>query len=140
MLPSKLQACFDVRLDNEKDPQEFEDMVREWCQEAGNGVTYDLVKEAEMNFKTSLDDGNPYWGAMLQAAKKLNFRIRREINPATADIKFMRMVRLTDSIKYKIFTLRFFASLLILPRIFLKTNNFNTVTSQLPNLIKNILR
>ncbi|KAI8422475.1 hypothetical protein MSG28_006298, partial [Choristoneura fumiferana] len=71
VVPEKLSVVFDMRLAITVNHEEFENMIKQWCREAGDGVTYDFEQKNDKVDSTKLDAGNPYWIAFKAAADEL---------------------------------------------------------------------
>ncbi|KAG7155623.1 Aminoacylase-1-like 3 [Homarus americanus] len=79
VVPSELCVGFDVRVTPTIGENKFEDMIKSWCKEAGDDVTYEFKHIApgshseskdEYPNLTCVEDGkNPWWDAFSQACK-----------------------------------------------------------------------
>ncbi|GBP70353.1 Aminoacylase-1 [Eumeta japonica] len=69
VLPESLSAVFDIRITPKFSHEEFENMIKIWCSEAGEGVTYEFLQWNPQGDETPLDD--KYWPALNAAANEL---------------------------------------------------------------------
>lgn len=71
IVPSEISLSFDVRFSVDTDLVKSEEMIEEYCKEAGEGtyVTYD-AKEHQVPI-TKIDDSNPWWNAFKHACDKM---------------------------------------------------------------------
>ncbi|XP_066970655.1 aminoacylase-1-like [Macrobrachium rosenbergii] len=93
VIPAELSVGFDVRLAPSISYEEFEAMVKLWCEKAGDDVSYEFVDEAVPQGVTCIEDGkNPWWDAFSSACKKEKLEIDTEIFPASTDSKYIRML------------------------------------------------
>lgn len=61
VVPPELTVGFDVRLSIAVDVETIETTVREWCKEAGEGVTLEFINVNKFIEPTQLDQENPWW-------------------------------------------------------------------------------
>ncbi|XP_068247489.1 aminoacylase-1-like [Palaemon carinicauda] len=93
VIPAELCVGFDVRLAPSVNETEFEKMISVWCEEAGEGVTFEFRRKSVPQVITCIEDGkNPWWDAFSSACKKQNLDIETEIFPASTDSKYIRML------------------------------------------------
>ncbi|XP_073949486.1 aminoacylase-1-like [Choristoneura fumiferana] len=92
VVPEKLSVVFDMRLAITVNHEEFENMIKQWCREAGDGVTYDFEQKNDKVDSTKLDAGNPYWIAFKAAADELKIKLDCRIFPAATDSRYVRQV------------------------------------------------
>lgn len=92
VIPNELIAVFDVRLTPTVDHNEFEAMIKKWCQEAGEGVFYTFEQKEPKVENTKLDDTNPFWIAFKNACDKKGITLQIGIFPGGTDSRFVRNV------------------------------------------------
>ncbi|XP_026315324.1 aminoacylase-1-like isoform X2 [Hyposmocoma kahamanoa] len=92
VIPEKLTVVFDIRLAVTVDHNKFESMIKQWCKEAGDGVTYEFEQFNEKVECTKTDNTNPYWVAFKSAVDNLNLKLDRRIFPGGTDSRYVRQV------------------------------------------------
>lgn len=92
VVPTSLTAIFDCRLDPSIDHNEFEAMIKSWCQEAGADVTYTFEQKNPKIENTKLDDSNPYWIAFKKVCDDLGINLQIGIFPGGTDSRYVRYV------------------------------------------------
>ncbi|GLV61318.1 uncharacterized protein CBL_21141, partial [Carabus blaptoides fortunei] len=90
VIPEELYIVFDVRIAITRDIDKFEQMVDQWCHEAGSGVWVTKDKKEPQYGKTALDNSNPYWLAFKASADELKLELVPQICPAVTDSRFLR--------------------------------------------------
>lgn len=61
----------DIRLALDVDHQEFENMFKGWCDEAGEGIVYSFEQKQPKVQPTKTDNSNIYWLAFKKAVDEL---------------------------------------------------------------------
>ena len=90
VIPKEFSAGFDIRLAADVNHEEFEQMIRGWCEEAGEGVYYTVgIKEPYVP-NTKLD--SIFWSAFKQACDNLNIKLNTIIRAGASDARFLRIV------------------------------------------------
>ncbi|XP_033327279.2 aminoacylase-1 [Megalopta genalis] len=92
VVPPSLTAIFDIRLDPSIDHEEFEAMIKKWCKEAGENVTYSFEQKNSKVPNTKVDDSNPYWLAFKKACDDLGITLDSGIFPGGTDSRYVRKV------------------------------------------------
>ncbi|XP_076300191.1 aminoacylase-1 [Lasioglossum baleicum] len=92
VVPTSLTAIFDIRLDPSVDHEEFEAMIKKWCKEAGEGVTYSFEQKNPRIENTKLDDSNPYWLVFKKTCDDLGITLQSGIFPGGTDSRYVREV------------------------------------------------
>ncbi|XP_038214771.1 aminoacylase-1-like [Zerene cesonia] len=92
VIPEKLTVVFDCRLAVTVDHEEFENKIKEWCKEAGEGVTYEFEQKNDKIECTKIDETNPFWVAFKSTADKLNLKLECRIFPGGTDSRYVREV------------------------------------------------
>ncbi|XP_072932897.1 aminoacylase-1-like [Epargyreus clarus] len=90
VIPEKMTATFDIRLALSVNLEEFENTIKDWCKEAGNGVTYEFTQKDTYVPPTTVDDSNPYWLAVKSALEKLEIPYRVLTFPGGTDSRYVR--------------------------------------------------
>ncbi|XP_043934125.1 aminoacylase-1 [Protopterus annectens] len=90
VVPAELTASFDLRIPPTVNLQAFEDQIKTWCQDAGDGITYEFAQKFMGAGVTSTDESSPWWKAFSGACKKMNMVLKSEIFPAATDSRFIR--------------------------------------------------
>lgn len=101
-----MTAIFDCRLDPSIDHNEFEAMIKKWCEEAGSDVTYSFEQKNPKVENTKLDDSNPFWIAFKKACDDLAIQLQVGIFPGGTDSRYIRQVIILYF--YKLFLNTFF--------------------------------
>ncbi|XP_023936471.2 aminoacylase-1 [Bicyclus anynana] len=92
VIPEKLTAVFDCRLAVTVNHEEFENMVQQWCKEAGEGVTYEFEQKNPNVEVTKTDNTNPYWVAFKSVADEMKLKLDCRIFPGGTDSRYVRRV------------------------------------------------
>jgi len=92
VVPAELTAVFDIRVTPTVDLEAFEEQLRQWCKDVGEGVHLKFLQQFKGDNLTTADDSNPWWKAFSSAANKLGIEIDKEIFPAATDSRFIRRV------------------------------------------------
>ncbi|KAM3877704.1 aminoacylase-1-like [Diretmus argenteus] len=90
VIPPEMDISFDLRIPPTVDLQEFEEMIKQWCKEAGDGITYEFAQKHMNQTVTSTEDGDPWWTTFTDTCKAMNVTLEKEIFPATTDSRFIR--------------------------------------------------
>ncbi|XP_072136836.1 aminoacylase-1B-like isoform X2 [Mobula birostris] len=90
IVPDELTASFDIRIPPTVDLKAFEEQMKEWCQDAGEGVLCEFFQK-NMNKKlTSIDQSDPWWSAFSNACLQMGMTVQTEIFSAATDSRFIR--------------------------------------------------
>ncbi|XP_032514864.2 aminoacylase-1-like [Danaus plexippus] len=92
VVPEKLTVVFDCRLAIHVDHEEFENRIKQWCKEAGEGVTFEFEQKNSPVECTKTDDSNIYWVAFKSVADELNLKLDIRIFPGGTDSRYVRKV------------------------------------------------
>ncbi|KAM3957096.1 aminoacylase-1-like [Aphomia sociella] len=92
VVPEKLAVHFDIRMATSVNHQEFENMIKRWCSEAGEGVYYTSQQKDPYVAPTKTDDSNPYWLAFKGAFDQLKLPIKIRTFPGGTDSRYIREV------------------------------------------------
>ncbi|XP_036415205.1 aminoacylase-1-like [Colossoma macropomum] len=94
VIPAEMDVSFDMRIPPTVNLQEFEEQIKAWCAEAGEGITYEFAQKFMHQNTTSTEDSDPWWKAFSSTCKALNMTLEKEIFPAATDSRFIRAVGL----------------------------------------------
>ncbi|XP_072939277.1 aminoacylase-1-like [Epargyreus clarus] len=92
VVPEKLTVVFDIRLAVTVDHEKFEEQIKQWFKEAGEGITYEFEQKNDPVECTKLDATNPYWVAFKAAADDMNLKLDCRIFPGGTDSRYVRKV------------------------------------------------
>ncbi|XP_004834240.1 aminoacylase-1 isoform X1 [Heterocephalus glaber] len=90
VVPATISADFDFRIAPDVDLEAFEKQLQRWCQEAGEGVTFEFAQKWMEPRVTSTDDADPWWAAFSGICKDMNLTLELEILPAATDSRYIR--------------------------------------------------
>lgn len=54
MVPAELCVGFDIRIPPTEDLGKFEEIIKKWCKEAGEGVTYEFEQKVGQPYLTNV--------------------------------------------------------------------------------------
>lgn len=92
VIPNKLTAVFDIRIEPNVTQQDFEAKLDKWCREAGEGVYYTFEEKNNFVENTKLDDSNPYWLAFKNSCDDQKLNLEIGIFPGGTDSRYIREV------------------------------------------------
>lgn len=90
VVPAEMDVSFDLRIPPTVNLQEFEEQIKAWCAEAGEGITYKFAQKFMQQNLTSTEDSDPWWNAFSSTCKAMNMALQKEIFPAATDSRFIR--------------------------------------------------
>ncbi|XP_075975586.1 aminoacylase-1-like [Anticarsia gemmatalis] len=90
VVPELLTASFDIRIALSVDQKQFEDTIKRWCVEAGNGVSYSFEQRDPYVVPTKLDASNPFWVAFKAASDELKISLKQCTFPGGTDSRYLR--------------------------------------------------
>ncbi|KAI4894419.1 hypothetical protein NFI96_030273, partial [Prochilodus magdalenae] len=90
VIPAEMDVSFDMRIPPTVNLQEFEEQIKAWCAEAGEGITYEFAQKFIPQNTTSTEDSDPWWSAFSSTCKALSMTLEKEIFPAATDSRFIR--------------------------------------------------
>lgn len=90
VIPNKITAVFDCRLSPDTKHDEFENMLKQWCKEAGEGVDFTFIEKNKFVENTKLDDSNIFWLAFKKACDQENVNLDIGIFPGGTDSRYVR--------------------------------------------------
>uniref|UniRef100_A0A5F8H2R5 N-acyl-aliphatic-L-amino acid amidohydrolase n=1 Tax=Monodelphis domestica TaxID=13616 RepID=A0A5F8H2R5_MONDO len=68
----------------------FEKRIQGWCQDAGEGVTYQFQQKWTEPRITATDDSNPWWAEFSRVCREMSLAVKPEIFPAATDSRYLR--------------------------------------------------
>ncbi|XP_067907457.1 aminoacylase-1-like [Heterodontus francisci] len=90
VVPKELMASFDIRIPPTVDFKAFEEQIRMWCQDAGDGVLYEFHQKGMYLELTAIEKSDPWWDAFSSACQQMDMTLQCEIFPAATDSRFIR--------------------------------------------------
>uniref|UniRef100_A0A1I8NC79 N-acyl-aliphatic-L-amino acid amidohydrolase n=1 Tax=Musca domestica TaxID=7370 RepID=A0A1I8NC79_MUSDO len=90
VVPAMLEACFDMRIATDVNLKEYEQQLRQWCEEAGGGIEWEWLVRIDTAPKTKTDNSNPYWLAFEKAFQEMNLSLETHVFPGGTDSQFLR--------------------------------------------------
>lgn len=88
VVPSHLEAGFDVRVPPTVATEHVEQMIREWCEM--DGTVFEVVSKTPLNPVTAVDDG--FFRELEGLAARFGKQVRKAIFPAATDSRHLRSV------------------------------------------------
>lgn len=70
VVPPEYKVSVDARIALDDDHEEFEAMIKNWCKESGDGITFKFNNQPKAP-PTKTDKTNPYWIAFKEAIDEL---------------------------------------------------------------------
>lgn len=71
VVPEALSATFDFRLAVDEDHEKFENRLRSWCDDSGDGIEIIYGAKEPVTPPTSIDESNPFWVTMKKTLDSL---------------------------------------------------------------------
>ncbi|XP_050437592.1 aminoacylase-1-like isoform X2 [Adelges cooleyi] len=90
VVPPEFTVYFDVRLAVEVNCDIMENVIKQWCKEAGEGVILEFTEKGCHVEPTKLNDENLYWVALKNQFDKMNLKFKKSIFPGSTDSIFIR--------------------------------------------------
>ncbi|XP_031625420.1 aminoacylase-1A-like [Contarinia nasturtii] len=88
VIPPEMSATFDIRISINVDLDEFEQMLRRWCDEAGGNITMNFAERGIKEEVTSID--SVYWQAFKNATNEIGIEVEPTIRIGASDSRFIR--------------------------------------------------
>ncbi|XP_033222120.1 aminoacylase-1-like isoform X2 [Belonocnema kinseyi] len=88
----ELSVGFDIRIAPDVDHKKFENMIKSWCEEAGQDVSYQILTKNRPVENTKLDENNIFWVAFKNACDDANLELEPIICPGGTDARYVRKV------------------------------------------------
>ncbi|XP_008181414.1 aminoacylase-1-like isoform X1 [Acyrthosiphon pisum] len=92
VVPPELTVSFDVRLSIAVDVTTIEKTVKEWCEEAGEGVTLEFISKSPFIQPTLISPENPWWVTFKNECDKMNLKTKTYIFPGATDSRYIREI------------------------------------------------
>lgn len=90
VLPEKLSVTFDIRIPPHVDHQEFENLIKAWCKEAGEGVSFEYyVRNPEIK-STKIDGSVEFWNVLQDTISGMGYTLDCVTGPGATDARFLR--------------------------------------------------
>nr|CAD2164329.1 unnamed protein product [Meloidogyne enterolobii] len=90
VIPSEFVAYFDMRITPTDDFNTIEEMIKNWCKNAGKGVTYEFLQKGLCRKLTPTDSSDPWWNALTSVLKEENCKFQKEIFIGGTDARYCR--------------------------------------------------
>ncbi|KAJ8666830.1 hypothetical protein QAD02_008492 [Eretmocerus hayati] len=90
VIPNMITAVFDCRIDPDTKHEDFEEMLKKWCREAGEGVHYSFEEKNKYVENTKLDESNPFWLAFKNSCDEQKLKLDIGIFPGGTDSRYIR--------------------------------------------------
>ncbi|CAH3186824.1 unnamed protein product [Porites evermanni] len=90
VIPTEMSSVFDIRVTPTMNLEEVENKVKQWCVEAGEDVSYEILQKTGNAVLTSTSEDDPWWNAFSTACTKMEMKIEKEIFSAATDSRFLR--------------------------------------------------
>jgi len=92
VIPTEMEAGFDVRISPSLATADFKAKLDEWCSEEGLSWKFaPWTRPLHEHFLTETDSAkNPFWGIFEDACHSKGTKVEREIFPAATDSRFLR--------------------------------------------------
>lgn len=71
VIPPEFKVTVDIRLALDIDHQEYENMFKEWCEQSGEGITYNFHQKMPKVQPTIIDKTSPFWMCFKEAIDEL---------------------------------------------------------------------
>ncbi|KAG5683326.1 hypothetical protein PVAND_012612 [Polypedilum vanderplanki] len=92
VIPPEFKMVIDARLALDVNHAEFENMIKKWCEEAGEGIKFDYEQKQPKVEATKTDKSNPYFTAFKSAIDELGLDIKLQVFPGGTDSRYLRGV------------------------------------------------
>ncbi|XP_055708969.1 aminoacylase-1-like [Phlebotomus papatasi] len=93
IVPPMLKIGFDIRFAVDVNLKEFEQQLKNWIKEAGDGIELEFEYRDVFTLPaTKLDDSNIYWTAFKGAIDELKLNIHPQVFPAQTDSRYLRQM------------------------------------------------
>ena len=83
-----------MRVDSGKNHKELEELILQWCKEAGDGVFLEFEQKEPKVEDTVLDDKNIFWKTFKGVCDKLEMSLEVKIAPGATDMRYIRAVKI----------------------------------------------
>lgn len=90
VVPNNFKAYFDLRLPPTVDLQKFEEEIRQWIHQAGDGVEMNFLQKSDTQQKTDTSDENIFWKALSSSFAEMDLKVDLEVFPGATDSRYVR--------------------------------------------------
>ncbi|XP_033222117.1 aminoacylase-1-like [Belonocnema kinseyi] len=90
VVPNELSVAFDIRIAPDVNHTKFENMIKGWLKEAGEGVNYTIIQKDPPVKNTKLDESNIFWLAFKKACDNNGFILNPRITSGASDARYLR--------------------------------------------------
>ncbi|KAM3964251.1 aminoacylase-1-like [Aphomia sociella] len=91
VIPSLVSLTFDIRLGTRVNEDVFQAQLEQWIADAGENITITYLSKNPQSPATLVDDSNPYWMAIVDAATTKNITIVPIVPPGSTDARHVRL-------------------------------------------------
>ncbi|KAE9546799.1 hypothetical protein FO519_009989 [Halicephalobus sp. NKZ332] len=70
----------------------FENTVKEWMSQAGEGITYTFTQHAITSSTTPITDEDPYWKVFSNTLRDMDCKFKTQIDCGSTDSRFLRAI------------------------------------------------
>lgn len=92
VVPNQFTIGFDMRITPSTDIVQFENKLREWVKEAGEGIEMEFLQKFTDQTMTSVSKEDPWFQAFTRATDKHQLKIEPRIFPAGTDSRYIREI------------------------------------------------
>lgn len=90
VLPPLYEVTVDFRIALTQDLEEFEQMLKKWAKESGEGIEMEFAVKEVFCPPTKTDGTNKFWNAMALAMKEMELETKLQVFPAGTDAAYVR--------------------------------------------------
>lgn len=90
VLPNELSVGFDIRVSPRTNFDKFENMIKEWLKESGEGVHYSIMTKDTPVESTKLDESNIFWLPFKKVFNDNDMKLDPQIKAGASDARFLR--------------------------------------------------
>ncbi|CAH2075524.1 unnamed protein product, partial [Iphiclides podalirius] len=91
VLPEQLSVSFDIRISPHEDHDAFENMILDWCKEAGDNVTMEYYVKNPQVKSTDIGERSNFWKAVHKTVVGMGLGIECVICPGVTDARYVRL-------------------------------------------------
>ncbi|KAF2904640.1 hypothetical protein ILUMI_01524 [Ignelater luminosus] len=90
VVPSEFVLVIDCRIPVTVNVVQFENTLKKWCDEAGEGVWIEYQQKQPQIPVTRLDESNAFWIAFKEASDNMNIKLKPQIFTGGTDSRYIR--------------------------------------------------
>ncbi|XP_033222115.1 aminoacylase-1-like isoform X2 [Belonocnema kinseyi] len=90
VIPNELSVAFDIRFAPGVNHTKFENMIKGWLKEAGEGISYTIIQQQPPVENTKLDESNIFWHAFEKTCDDNGFKLDIQIRTGASDARYLR--------------------------------------------------